>query len=100
MKFEEFKLDISILKALKELKYENVSPIQKKTIAVVVIAPTDDIADVDIVAAHKTAISFFNVFIFVNLFFPFFLLIVWFTSLPYIITYIFNLLLNIILTYY
>lgn len=35
MKFEEFKLDPSILKALKELKYENVSPIQKKTIPVV-----------------------------------------------------------------
>lgn len=35
MKFEEFKLDPSILKALKELKYENVLPIQRKTIPVV-----------------------------------------------------------------
>lgn len=35
MKFEEFKLDSSILKALKELRYENVSPIQKKAIPVV-----------------------------------------------------------------
>lgn len=35
MKFEEFKLDPSILRALKELKYENVSPIQRKTIPVV-----------------------------------------------------------------
>ena len=35
MKFKEFKLDPSILRALKELKYENVSPIQRKTIPVV-----------------------------------------------------------------
>ena len=35
MKFEEFKLDLSILRALKELKYEHASPIQNKTIPVV-----------------------------------------------------------------
>lgn len=35
MKFEDFNLAPSILRALKELKYENVSPIQNKTIPAV-----------------------------------------------------------------